>query len=122
MNFKLDRIQRYKDKQEANLQKLPSHEDLINEIKSNLVTLKKQYKIFEQGLFEKKNAETKYVIKDTNQLVQKIEDQRRKINKELVKAKDDLGLVVPQSREQRQRLQKIFGDINNIENRLTESK
>lgn len=74
MNFKLDRIQRYKDKQEANLQKLPGHEDLINEIKSSLVTLKKQYKIFEQGLFEKKNAETKYVIKDTIQLIQKIED------------------------------------------------
>lgn len=70
--FKLERIQRYQTKQDALIQKLPAIEEALQENQSNVKLIKKQYENFEKAIFEKKNVETKYVIKDTNELLEEI--------------------------------------------------
>lgn len=71
--FKLDRVHKYQDKLDQLLTKLPEHERGIKDVTANLDILKRKYENFEKNLFDKKFGETKYVIKDTAQLIEKIQ-------------------------------------------------
>jgi len=95
---------------------------MVTENQSNMKLLKKQYEHFERALFDKKMVETKYVIKDTNQLIEKIEQQMGKITEELERGTAEIEKVVPYTKEQRQRLQQIKDDVVDVENRLEASK
>jgi hypothetical protein len=53
--------------------KVPEHEGGIKDVAGNLQILSRKYETFEKTLFEKKFSETRYVIKDTTQLVEKIQ-------------------------------------------------
>ena len=71
--MKLDRVVKYQDKQDALLSRLPEHEGGIKDVAGNMQILKRKYENFEKTLFEKKFSETRYVIKDTTQLIEKIQ-------------------------------------------------
>mmetsp|Transcript_21886 Transcript_21886/g.33966 ORF Transcript_21886/g.33966 Transcript_21886/m.33966 type:complete len:258 (-) Transcript_21886:4579-5352(-) len=99
LTFKLDRVQRYKEKQDTLITRLPPLEEMLLETSQNMKLLKKQYESFEKSLFDKKMVETKYVIKDTNQLIEKIKEQADKITAEVARAKDEIEQVVPYSKD-----------------------
>ena len=73
LTLNLDRVERYLEKQELVLSKLPPQEDLVKENAGQIGVLKKKYQNFEGQLFSKQIEETRYVIKDTEDLIEKIE-------------------------------------------------
>ena len=83
--------------------------------------MKGKYENFEKTLFNKKFQETKYVIKDTALLVQKIQTQQDKLTSEAAKAREGLEMVTPQNQDQRAKLRKIFTDIQQVEKRVEAS-
>lgn len=74
--FKLDRVQRYFEKQQAILNNLPEQEAGIQENFVNLQAIKQKYEGFERQIFEKKFQETSFVMRDTGVIIQKIELQQ----------------------------------------------
>ena len=52
--FKLDRVQRYREKQQVLLERLPDHEIGIQENFVNLQSIKQKYHTFQMSVFEKK--------------------------------------------------------------------
>jgi len=72
-------------------------------------------------LFEKKFSETRNVIKDTTQLIQKIESEQKNLMETAATARDDLDSVVPHTQEQRAKLRKIMSDITSVEKRVEDS-
>lgn len=73
LTLNLERVERYLEKQEIVLNKLPPQEDLVKENASQIAILKKKYQTFESQLFARQVEETRYVIKDTEDLIEKIE-------------------------------------------------
>lgn len=65
LTLKLDRVQRYQEKQEALMVKLPEHENSIRDVAGQLDIIKRKYETFESILFEKKFNETTGVIKES---------------------------------------------------------
>ena len=99
LTFKLDRVQRYQEKQEALLIKLPEHENNIRDVSGKLDVIKRKYETFENILFEKKFNETTAVIKDSAQLIEKIQTQQDKLFQAADGVKEDLESICPTSQE-----------------------
>ena len=79
LTLNLDRAERYLEKQENILNKLPPQDELVKENANQIAILKKKYQTFEGQLFSKQVEETRYVIKDTEDLIDKIEIQEENL-------------------------------------------
>lgn len=77
--FKLDRVQRYQEKQDQILVRLPEHENGIKDVSNKLNQLQQKYENFERSLFEMKFSETKNLIKDTAKIIEKIQNQQDRL-------------------------------------------
>jgi len=73
LTLNLDRSERYLEKQEVVLSRLPAQDEQIKEYASQVAILKKKYQSFEGQLFNRQVEETRYVIKDSEDLIDKIE-------------------------------------------------
>lgn len=60
------------------------------DVANNLTVVKKKYENFERRLFEQKFSSTQNVIKDTAQLIEKIEISQGKLTQTALNAKKDL--------------------------------
>jgi hypothetical protein len=118
LTLSLDRVERYLEKQEAVLSKLPPQEELVKENANQIAALKNKYQAFEAALFTKQAEETRYVIKDTEDLVEKIEQQIENLKNLVEGAQDNLQKVLPQTKEQRQKYQKIQQDLVQVEQKI----
>lgn len=103
------------------MSKLPEHEGGVTDAASNLQILKRKYENFEKTLFEKKFSETRYIIKDTTQLIEKIQTQQDKLSKTAANARDDVEQVTPHSQDQRAKLRKLMADIAAVERKVENS-
>ena len=107
LTLNLDRVERYLEKQEIVLNKLPPQEDLVKENSSQIAILKKKYQTFEAQLFNKQVEDTRDVIKDTEDLIEKIEEQEDKLKNLVDQAQNSLSKILPQTKDQRAKFQKI---------------
>lgn len=65
------------------METLPKHDKYIAESHDEAQIIRARYEKFEKSVFEKKLSETQYVIKDTDKLIEKIENQAEKIDLDL---------------------------------------
>ena len=93
LTLTLDRAERYLEQQENILNKLPPQDELVKENANQIAILKKKYQTFEGQLFSKQVEETRYVIKDTEDLIEKIEIQEENLKNLVEQATKNLNKV-----------------------------
>ena len=119
--LKLDRAQRHKEKLDALLAGLADQEGGVRANTNNLQVLKRKYENFEKTLFQKKFSDTKYVIKDTAQLIEKIQTQQDNLSREAAKARQGIEGIAPSNQDQRAKLRKVLSDIHQVEKKVEAS-
>ena len=83
--------------------------------------LKKKNQTFEGQLFNRQVEETRYVIKDTEDLIDKIEQQEENLKNLVDQATKNLSKVKPQTKDQRSKFQKIQQDLVVVEQKIEDS-
>ena len=83
---------------------MPDQEVQINDNAQKVENLKNDFDQFERGMFEKKFNETQSIIVDIVKTLEKIQTKQEGIEDLIESAKNDLSFVIPQTKEQRKKL------------------
>ena len=82
-------------------------ENNVKESTTDIKNIRTRYEKFEKAVFEKKIQETAFVVKDTNKLLDRINETTARINQDLEKVKTEIDGIAPQTKEQKHKLNQI---------------
>jgi spore germination protein YaaH len=116
--FKLDTVQRARAKQLDIHPKFEYVETQVTQNKTRTDAKLQEYQEFEKDLFHKLLNKTTAVVEKTNDLMEEIDTQMNKMNKDVTSVKEDVGKVVPHNRDQIDKINKVMRDIMVVEKTL----